>query len=76
MWNAVKSLFRSRKFLLFFATLITLVGNKYLEFFHWSTEEVFAGLLFVGMLIGAIAYEDGKEKGNVSNQKPDVKEAA
>jgi hypothetical protein len=60
MLDAIKALFRSRKFLL---ALFGVVQVLVLHFLSVPEEIWQAITLLVLTLIGSIAYEDGKEKG-------------
>jgi hypothetical protein len=60
MIDAIKALFRSRKFLLALFGVVQVIVLHYLS----VPDEIWQAItLLVLTLIGSIAYEDGKEKG-------------
>lgn len=60
MWNAIKLLLSSRKFVLAILGLASMIGAKY--GLSWSTEAMAILVLPLLAVILGISYEDGQQK--------------
>jgi hypothetical protein len=70
MWNAIKLLLSSRKFVVALLGIASMVAAKF--GLHWSTEAMAVVVLPLLAVILGIAYEDGKEKSAPVVDDPDA----